>query len=228
MKRISPLLLVLLVFVFFATLACICSNITPREALIISPDWMSDGQVGIPYEVTISISQNSTPANDIYVSDGALPPGLELVYIQAQDNATISGTPSEAGTFEFTISVSCFGTNQAGQSGEKQYSITIAGLAANEEIKFEPELLPDGKIGEQFDEEISISENFSPAWIFQVNAGALPPGLKLEYVEAQDTASITGIPTEAGTFTFTILVECFGTNEAGQTGEKQYSISVKE
>ncbi len=129
MKRISPIALVVLAFVIFATMACMCSSVVPFldpvEPLVFDPDLLPDAQVGVPYEVTISISQNRTPAGDFSLSEGALPPGLELVYVQAEDTAKITGTPTQAGTFAFTISVWCYGTSVNGQTGDKQYIIGV-------------------------------------------------------------------------------------------------------
>jgi Putative Ig domain len=48
---------------------------------------------------------------------GALPPGLEL----PRRGNTISGTPTTAGTFTFTVRV----TDDAGAFSEKEFSITI-------------------------------------------------------------------------------------------------------
>ena len=48
---------------------------------------------------------------------GALPPGLEL---PRREN-TISGTPTTAGTFTFTVRV----TDDLGAFSEKEFSITI-------------------------------------------------------------------------------------------------------
>ncbi len=126
MKRISPIALLVLAFVVFATVACMCSIFNPSKPLVFNPDKLPDAQVGVPYEATISISQNRTPVGDISVSEGTLPSGLELVYVRAEDTAKITGTPTQAGTFTFTISVWCFGTSVNGQTGEKQYTIVVA------------------------------------------------------------------------------------------------------
>jgi hypothetical protein len=90
-----------------------------------SPDTLPDAQVGKAYDSEIRISLNSTPAGDIYVSNGALPTGLELVKVDGEDIAQINGTPSEAGTFSFTVSVWCYGTQVSGQTGEKDYTIVV-------------------------------------------------------------------------------------------------------
>ena len=54
-----------------------------------------------------------------------LPAGLELVFVDDEDSITISGTPEETGTFNFTVFVSCVGTMAAGQTGEREYVIVV-------------------------------------------------------------------------------------------------------
>jgi hypothetical protein len=86
---------------------------------------LPEAEAGVPYEATISISQNRTPVGGISLSEGTLPPGLELVYTQAENTGIITGTPTQDGTFAFTISVWCFGTQESGQTGDKQYTIVV-------------------------------------------------------------------------------------------------------
>lgn len=93
--------------------------------LKIEPESLPGGQTGTAYEAEIRVSDNVTPVNNVSVASGALPTGLELVFVDHVNGATISGTPQEAGTFTFTISVSCFGTMVSGQSAEKEYVIVV-------------------------------------------------------------------------------------------------------
>ena len=108
--------------VLLSTTFCL---VTPRPALSFLPDKMPDAQVRVPYKVDILITGNTTPAGNYSISDGTLPPGLELVMDEQLHTAWISGTPSQAGTFEFTISVWCYGTNVSGQTGDKQYMLLV-------------------------------------------------------------------------------------------------------
>ncbi|MCE9647653.1 MAG: putative Ig domain-containing protein [Chloroflexi bacterium] len=96
-----------------------------RGPLEFKPDTLPASQVGVPYETKIHVSQNDTPVIDFTVSQGALPPGLELVRVQGEDTVKLSGIPTQSGTFTFTISVSCYGTNVSGQTGQKEYSIVV-------------------------------------------------------------------------------------------------------
>jgi hypothetical protein len=98
----------------------------PRPELQFSPATLPDAQVGSPYAVTITISQVETVVGSASVEDGSLPAGLklELVY-QPADTIQISGTPTVAGTFSFSIYVICAGTNAAGQTATQGYTLVV-------------------------------------------------------------------------------------------------------
>ncbi len=96
--------------------------ITPLK---IEPASLPNAQTGVGYEVEIRVSDNVTPVSSVFISDGTLPAGLELVFVDDEDSITIGGTPEEAGTFTFTIFVSCVGTMAAGQTGEREYVIVV-------------------------------------------------------------------------------------------------------
>ena len=102
-----------------------CCLSTPSGPLKFEPDELPAAQVGVNYETEIRITQNSTPAGDIFISKGTLPAGLALVKVEGEDRAIISGIPEETGGFTFTVSAWCFGTMVSGQSGEKEYTIVI-------------------------------------------------------------------------------------------------------
>jgi hypothetical protein len=90
-----------------------------------SPDTLPDSQVGTAYDAEIRISLNNTPVGDFFISEGELPEGLEFTFLDGEDAATIVGTPTEAGTYTFTVTVWCFGTQVSGQTGEKTYTLVV-------------------------------------------------------------------------------------------------------
>jgi hypothetical protein len=60
------------------------------------------------------------------VQDGALPAGLDLALAkEPEDTIQISGTPSASGTFSFTISVWCYGTQVGGQTATQTYTLVV-------------------------------------------------------------------------------------------------------
>lgn len=93
--------------------------------LAIAPDKLPAAQQGQAYEVTIQISRNDTPVGSMEIKDGRLPAGLEFEFLNGQDAARISGTPSETGTFKFTLDAWCYGTMVSGQTIEKEYELVV-------------------------------------------------------------------------------------------------------
>jgi hypothetical protein len=98
---------------------------TPRPSLEFLPAQMPAAKVGQPYQVDIRIARNVTPVGFFSITDGSLPPGLNLVSERDQQIGRISGSPSQAGTYTFTVSVYCLGTNVGGQTGEMQYTLVV-------------------------------------------------------------------------------------------------------
>lgn len=130
---------IFLLAVSLASMSLACFPFTPVDAtptsdyiftpsttpLKIEPDSLPDAQTGVEYEVEIRVSDNVTPLNSVSISNGTLPAGLELVFVDGGDGAKISGIPEETGTFTFTVFVTCKGTMVFGQQGEKEYEIVV-------------------------------------------------------------------------------------------------------
>lgn len=93
-------------------------------------------------------------------------------------------------------------------------------------LTFSPDSLPAARNGEAYNVTITISGQESAVYTIELSSGELPSGLSLEY-SGSNTASIQGTPTETGSFTFTILAACYGTNKSGQTDSKQYTLVVE-
>ena len=92
-------------------------EILPPEAPTITTQTLSGGTVGEFYCCGNLFASGRVQPYSWSVVAGALPPGLEL---PRREN-TISGTPTTAGTFTFTVRV----TDDLGAFDEKELSITI-------------------------------------------------------------------------------------------------------
>lgn len=144
------------------------------------------------------------------VVDGGIPAGMVL--LGGTTTATLTGTPSELGTFNPTLRV---------EDSDGEFD-TIARLA----ITVGPEILPveitttdipDGVVGQTYTATISASQGLQPSasapeqrygWSVVPDADRLPPGLSIENLGAVGSTStqITGTPTSTGTFTFEVKV----------------------
>ena len=93
----------------------------PLPLVITSPSTLTSGTVGTAYSVNLFTNGGCFPL--VWsITAGHLPPGLALTQNgSGQDNNVISGTPSTAGTFTFTATV----TDSTGVQASQQFSITV-------------------------------------------------------------------------------------------------------
>lgn len=158
----------------------------PVSPPVITTKSLPDGDVGVSYSQTLTVSGGSSTYT-WSLSAGSLPAGLSL----AAATGVISGTPTAAGTSEFTVQVSD-GTTVA----VKPLSIKIGLLP----LSIRTTSLPNGDVGAAYSQALSASGG-SGIYIWSISAGALPAGLSLA-----GTGTISGTPTTAGTSDFTIQV----------------------
>jgi hypothetical protein len=95
-------------------------------------------------------------------------------------------------------------------------------------LAFSPPELQEAQVGQPYGATITVSGNRTPVFLISVDSGELPPGLTLHYEEGASTARIEGVPETAGEFELTVHASCFGTNVSGQTGERSYTLLVKQ
>jgi hypothetical protein len=147
------------------------------------------------------------------ISAGALPAGLTL----AAASGTISGTPTTAGTFSFTAKVTD-STAPAAQTATKSFALTIAAAAAP--VQITTSSVPSGQVGTAYTTTLAASGGTTP-YSWSISAGALPAGLTL----AAAGGTISGMPTTAGSFSFTTKVTD-STAPAAQTATQSFSVTV--
>lgn len=95
-------------------------------------------------------------------------------------------------------------------------------------LVIEPATLANAQRGVMYEAEIHITQNVTPVGDMLIKSGSLPAGLGLVFIQGEDAVKISGIPEEAGIFSFKLYVWCFGTMVNGQTLEKDYQIVVGE
>ena len=83
------------------------------------------------------------------------------------------------------------------------------------DVTITTDALPDGKVGEAYSQNLAADGTAPITW--SISGGALPDGLKLD----ENTGGISGMPTAAGTSTFTVKA----TNSAG-SDTKELSITI--
>ena len=186
----------------------ICGPTSPCPIITVNPSTLPNGAIGSPYSQTVSAVGGTAPYT-FTLSSGALPNGLTL----NSSSGVISGTPTAAGTFNFTITA----TDANGCPGSRPYSIGIAGPGGCPVITVNPATLPPGVIGTPYSQTVSATGGTAP-YTFALTSGTLPPGLTLNTT----TGVISGTPTTSGQYTFTITA----TDANSCPGSRTYSIVI--
>lgn len=174
-------------------------NNTPK--LTITTTQLPAGTVGVSYSQSIAAT-GGTPPYNWSVSSGSLPPGLSLT----ASNGAITGTPSSANTFSFTVQVADTSNATASQA----FTITIASNTPKLTV-ITTSPLPDGMVGTAYSQTLTATGG-TPAYKWSVTSGALPDGLALD----SGSGTISGTPSKAGTFPFSVRVTDQSTAAADQ------------
>src|SRR6185436_13822740 len=109
----------------------------------------------------------------------------------------ISGTPTAAGPFSFTVKVTDSTGGTAAIAITSNCGITIA----PPDMTAQCVTATTGKVGVPYSSSIGVTGGTAP-YTFALNSGSLPNGLSLN----PTTGLISGTPTAAGPFSFTVKV----------------------
>ena len=163
-------------------------SITIPSGLTIITTTFPNGTLGVAYAQSLSASGGVGPPYTWSITSGALPPGLGIA-----NNNSIVGTPTSAGTYNFTISV--FDQKQNGAF--TQTSITITNGTTGPTIT--TTALPNGIVNVAYNTQLLC--NNCASWTWSLSSGNLPLGLTLSAAGA-----ISGTPTEAGSASFQVTL----------------------
>ncbi|WP_303923233.1 PKD-like domain-containing protein [Draconibacterium sediminis] len=153
--------------------------------------------------ITYLIGGNADSAT---ITWDSIPGGINTAYNSANGQFTISGTPTTAGTYPFTVK-------------------TVGSFCGNPELSGAIKIKPDASIeltSDSASQILCIGSAISPisytiggsAVSAVITSGSLPNGVNL--TPTNDTVyTISGTPTEAGTFNFTVSTtgDCLNVSE---------------
>ncbi|HSB10862.1 MAG TPA: putative Ig domain-containing protein [Blastocatellia bacterium] len=180
-----------------------------NSVVITSTSPVPAGTLGTAYSQTLTASGGIAPYSwRVIAGLGSLPGGLSL-----STAGVISGTPTSTGTFNFTVQAN----DSASGSAQKALSLTIAGAPTPVSITTESPLA-GGSVGTSYSRTLSALGGTAPyTWSVVAGLGSLPGGLSLS-----GAGVISGTPSAAGTFSFTIRAN----DSAAGSAQKAFSITI--
>jgi hypothetical protein len=196
----------------FTATAALSIKINPAP-LVVTTTSLPNGIVNTPgYSATLTSTGGAAPITWSWVAQAGstLPNGLGLA-----PTGTISGTPTAAGTFNVTVTAT--DSSAPALTASKNLSVTII-----------PQLvistsspLPNGITNTAYTGVTLASTGGSGAVVWTLTGGTtLPANLSLN----ASTGAITGTPTTAGTFNFTVQAADSGTPQQKVT--KSFTITI--
>jgi hypothetical protein len=176
---------------------------------ITTPSPLPQGTVGTAYSQVLAASGGSGAASGWTIALGSLPPGLLI----SSPTGTISGTPTTPGDYAFTVQVQDAVPNTATRS----YQLSIVPAPVPLAIS-NASPLPNANQNADYSVDFDAVGGSGIYTAFAVDGGMLPAGLTL----ASATGMLSGKPTEAGSFNFSLRV----TDNTGAMASKAFALSV--
>ncbi len=185
------------------------------NALTLSPGTLPAAQVAASYSKQIAASNGAAPYT-YAITGGSLPAGLSLT-ASGTNAGLLSGTPTAGGTFNFTITA----TDSLGSTGSQSYTLAVSAPT----IVFSPSnaTLTAGTYGTAGYSAAITASGGTGSYTYALAGGSLPAGLSLNTA----SGAITGTPTAAGAYTFTISAKDSSTGAGPYTCTSQtYSLTI--
>ncbi len=166
------------------TLIIVCPTIT------VSPASLSSGTTGVAYSQTFT--QTGGIGTITWSESGTLPTGMSFTA------GMLSGTPTQTGSFPITVTA----TDSDNCTGSQSYTLNV--VCPTITVTSSPTPVPaSGAVGDAYGP-VTFSATGSSATYRFSSSGTLPPGLTLTD-NGSGTATLSGIPTAAGTYVFSVV-----------------------
>jgi len=180
-------------------------NLSISPPPIVTTLSVPQGEVTAAYSTTLAETGGTGPNFTWSLASGSLPNGVSLAA-----SGVISGTPTQAGSFPFSVQVT---DNAAVTSAPQALTLTvIAGPTITTGAT-----LPSGEAAAPYSQTLAASGGTNSGFTWTVTSGSLPPGLSLN-----SGVAITGTPTTVGSFSFTAKV----TDSGGGSATRAFALSI--
>jgi Putative Ig domain len=166
-------------------------EVATSTGLAILTSSLPSGAIGNAYSITLSSTGGTTPIKWL-ISSGQLPAGLTL----NKAAGAISGTPTQSGSFQFSVQAT--DSSSPSQTATQELSLVIT----NETVAITTASLPNGYVGAAYSA-VASATGGTPPYTWSVISGLLPSGVTL----GSANATFSGTPQNTGVYSFAIQVQ---------------------
>jgi hypothetical protein len=184
-----------------------------QNVLTATPARFPDGVQGVPYNQTITLTGGDAPYTFTPATSWSVPDGMSAAFDSQAGTMTLSGTPTEAGTFHTRVDIK----DATGTFTQIWEDFTIY-----PPMQFSPVTLPDGSLNVLYNQTILLSGGIAPYTFVRYGGEQwLPTGLTLD--TSSGNIVISGTPTEAGQ----VMLDVYFKDQTGREIEIQPMFWIK-
>jgi hypothetical protein len=187
-----------------------CAGISATYTLVVGCQTWSVGPATLPQATTsvaypaVTFTHSGGIGSVTFTEGGALPNGITFAA------GVLSGTPTQSGSFPITVTA----TDANGCTASRDYLLVV--VCSGTSITLSPSTLPTVAAGSVFPSTTFTATGGTGPYSFQ-KAGVLPAGMTFT------TDTLSGTPTQTGTFPITIsAIDSVG----GCVGSQDYVVTV--
>jgi Abnormal spindle-like microcephaly-assoc'd, ASPM-SPD-2-Hydin len=184
-------------------------------SVAISTSKLPKGMAGSAYSAVIEASGGCKPYSWT-ITSGSLPSGITRKLSSTTTSLKLSGSPTIAGTYSFTVDVKGCG----GHISSRSYKILVK---SPPDVKITTTKLPNGRVGSGYSATIQASGGCRP-YSWAITSGFLPAGVSKKVSGTTASLTLSGIPITAATDSFTVSVTGCG----GHVSTAYYKVGILE
>ena len=176
---------------------------------------LPNGVVGKAYSAAVEASDGCTPYKWA-IASGTLPAGISAKVSSTTVSLNLTGTPTTAAIYSFTVKV----TGCGGYVSEVSYKVAVQ--ATTSSVAITTASLPNGIVGTAYQAAVKASGGCTP-YKWGIVSGALPKGITAKPSSTTTSLNLSGTPTTAAAYSPTVQVTGCG----GGTFKGYYKVVIQ-